>query len=204
MNSTRRIDDDKCKEQQLTRDNKIHDYCLNRPANNCKTNDCFEPNPEIRASHNNGLKDISKESTLMRIDSKDDCNLGNDSCNGKVCKTQIFENIESNKDCETNLNTVNSRLDYTDNIMEQTFDRFTWLHYSPQQHTVTNDSNLNSISSRLDIKNNYKTTIDTKPKDTTNELDYNRNISNDSYEVGILPKMHQNPDRVNNHYKFLN
>ena len=204
MSNTRRNQDTNCINGQNKRDNDIHDYCLNKPSNNCNTKECFESNPEIRTPHNTNLMDRTVENKLFRLDSKDECDPNNHSCDENVCKTQIFENIKSNNDCKTQFNTINTRLDTTENFMEKSFDRFSWLHYNPQQHTQKHDSYLNSVSSRLDIKNNYKTVTDTKPIDATNELEYNMNPSNMVYTAAELPKMHENPKRVNNNFKFLN
>lgn len=203
MSNTRKNEDVNCIKGQNKRDNDIHDYCLNRPSNNCTNNNCFETNPEIRVPHNTTLIDRTVENKLFRLNSKDNCDPNNHSCDGNICKTQVFENTDKNNDCKNQINTINSRLDEENYIMEKSYDRFEWLHYSPQKHTESNDTHLSFISSRLDIKNNYKSVSDTKPLDATNELEYNSNPSPMTYEVVELPSMHQNPEKKNNNYKFL-
>ena len=167
MSSTRKKYDNNCFNQQKKRDNNIHDYCLNKPSNDCK--DCYQSNPEIRAPHNNKLVDTTIESKLYGINNKNGCDDTNDSCKDGLCNTQIFKELNNSPDntskCDSTINTVNSRLDDTSNFMEKSYNRFDWLYYNPQNHTIQNDSNLKMISSRLDIKNNYKFEVDIKPTD---------------------------------------
>ena len=189
MSNTRRNEDDNCIKGQMKRDNDIHDYCLNRPSNNCTDNKCIDSNPEIRVPHNNNLINREIESKLFRLDQKDDCDPDNHSCNGNIYKTQVFEDldpIEDNK-CSTNFPTVNTRLDSNVNIMEKSYNRFDWLPFSPQKHTITHDSYLKTISSRLDSKDNHTLDNEIKPVDTTNQLEYNDTSNTQTYEVAELP-----------------
>ena len=206
MSNTRRNEDDNCIKGQIKRDNDIHDYCLNRPSNNCTDNKCVDSNPEIRVPHNNNLINREIESKLFRLDQKDDCDPDNHSCNGNICKTQVFEDLDPSLDnkCATDFTTVNSRLDSNVNIMEKSYNRFDWLPFSPQKHTINHDSQLKTISSRLESKDNHNLDDDIKPSDTTNQLEYNDILKKQSYEVAELPNMHENPAKKNNYFKFLN
>jgi len=189
MSNTRIKYDEKCYNQQKNRDNNIHDYLLNRPDNNC--NACYQSNPEIRAPINDKLKNIPIEDDLFGINNKDNCLDDRHSCDDNGCKTQIFEHLASTDIDECNIETVNTRTDNPlslSNLKEANIDRFQWLHYNPQNHTVNNDNHLTSISSRLDIKDNYKSIIDLKPSDATNDLVFTQQQKK-TYNSVDLPTM---------------
>ena len=191
MSNTRIKYDEKCYNQQKNRDNGIHDYLLNRPDNNCKT--CYQSNPQIRAPINDKLKSIPVEDDLFGINNKESCLDDRHSCDKNGCKTQIFEQLASTDVDECNLETVNSRTDNPLNLVnlkEATIDRFQWLHYNPQSHTVNNDNHLKSISSRLDIKDNYKSVMDVNPTDASNVL-VTTPLKKKTYESVDLPTMHK-------------
>tara|TARA_Y100000741_G_scaffold364753_1_gene356821 strand:+ start:91 stop:678 length:588 start_codon:yes stop_codon:yes gene_type:complete len=189
MSNTRIKYDEKCYNQQKDRDNNIHDYLLNRPDNNCKT--CYQSNPEIRAPINDKLKNIPIEDDLFGINNKESCLTDRHSCDSNGCKTQVFEQLASTDIDECNIETVNTRTDNPLNLVnlkEANIDRFQWLHYNPQNHTVNNDNHLNSISSRLDIKDNYQSVVDIQPSDATNSLVFTQQQKK-TYDSVDLPTM---------------
>ena len=59
-----------------------------------------------------------------------------------IHKTQIFEELTKDDVKECNIETINTRSEplHLINVKEATIDRFDWLHYSPQQHTINNDA----------------------------------------------------------------
>ncbi len=192
MSSTRIKYDKKCYAQQVDRDNNIHDYLLNKPDNNCST--CYQANPEIRAPINDKLKNIPIENDLFGIDDKEECD-NKHSCDGNTCKTQIFEELTKDDVKECNIETINTRSEplHLINVKEATIDRFDWLHYSPQQHTINNDTHLKYTSSRLDIKNNYKPLDQTPPQNADNKLQTTKE-KKQTYKAVELPDQNSNPD----------
>jgi len=169
MSFNRKKYDKDCYIKQVKTDDSVRDYIINTPENNCKN--CYQSNPEIINQSGNKLGKVPIENDLFGIDRKDSCE-GYSNCDGKNCKTQIFDNITDTID-ECNINTVHSRFESVKNLKEAAVNRWEWLRINPQEHAVPS---FQAVSSRDEIKKNYNPIYET-PINQTNELNYNKNVT---------------------------
>ena len=182
MSFSRKKYDKQCLTNQNNNDSSINNYLLNMPENDC--DNCFQANPEIRFQKKSVRENTVVENDLLGIDRKDTCDNDFHNCKNGTCKTQEFDNVDSEEqinDCS--INTVNSRFNSVKNLKELSANRWQWLPIDPQKHAI---SDISVLSSRNHIKDNYKPDYDT-PHDSSNELETKKNESKYTTSVKVTP-----------------